>query len=346
LLNSFATLDRPGEYVVHSSNGRSRLYVWPHRDDGAAPTSISISRHSFGFNVQGCSDVTFEGFTIQKFMSRVGHRGAGITNDEEAPQRIVIRNNVITACNKDPGSGWKHAAINLGAARQSLVEANHIYENRGCGGIYTFGRGVTIKKNVIRRNGYQGSWVMGARDCEVIGNEVLDNRGTHSNGISVYAGSSDIRVFGNRVFNSNIAFTSQDSANVTLAGNVFYTPGFYAVADWGKCENLRLFHNVLRRDDHGPEAVLSLGPGTSAVSRNNIFVGQGAGVSRDHNANLLVGREAMNSIFLDPAQGDYRLKAGSPAIDAGIDVGITLDPLGTAVPQGQSADIGAYEFTP
>jgi hypothetical protein len=54
----------------------------------------------------------------------------------------------------------------------------------------------------------------------------------------------------------------------------------------------------------------------------------------------------MNSVFLDPAQGDYRLKQGSPAIDAGIDVGIKEDPRGTTVPQGPAADIGAYEFTP
>ena len=36
----------------------------------------------------------------------------------------------------------------------------------------------------------------------------------------------------------------------------------------------------------------------------------------------------------------------SPAIDAGVDVGLEKDIAGTIVPQGKAPDIGAYEFTP
>jgi hypothetical protein len=156
----------------------------------------------------------------------------------------------------------------------------------------------------------------------------------------------DILVFGNRVFNSNIAFTTEASSHVTVAGNVFYTPQFYAVADWGKSQNLRLFHNVPLRDDHSPQAVLTIGPESSAVIKNNIFVGQGAGFSRDDNHNLLAGQEEVSKIFLDSAHRDYRLREGSPAIDAGADVGIQQDPLGTPIPQGKAPDMGAYEYVP
>lgn len=345
LLNSLSALDRPGEFVIQNGENRSLIYVWPHAGGEAGPGEISISRQPFGFNLAGHGDITIEGFTIRKFISRVGHRGAGVTNDEGQPQRIVIRNNVITGCDRDPGSGWKHAAINLGAARQSIVENNQIFENRGCGGIYVFGSQVLVKNNVVRRNGYQGIWIMGARDCQVIGNEVLDNLGTHSNGISVYAGSSNVDVLGNRVFNSNVAFTAEQSSDVTVACNVFYTPQFYAVADWGRTKNLRLLHNVLLRDDRGPGAVLTIGPGTSAVRSNNIFVGSGTGVSQDDSHNLLVGQTDLEKVFLDPARRDYRLKAGSAAIDAGTDAGIREDAVGSPIPQG-AADIGAYEFVP
>ena len=48
--------------------------------------------------------------------------------------------------------------------------------------------------------------------------------------------------------------------------------------------------------------------------------------------------------FVDPAGGDFRLKPGSPGVDAGVDVGITSDLVGTKRPQGKAPDIGAYEL--
>jgi hypothetical protein len=51
-----------------------------------------------------------------------------------------------------------------------------------------------------------------------------------------------------------------------------------------------------------------------------------------------------NPLFVNPAAGDYHLTAGSPAVDAGTNVGITTDLDGVARPQGQGYDIGAYEY--
>jgi hypothetical protein len=42
--------------------------------------------------------------------------------------------------------------------------------------------------------------------------------------------------------------------------------------------------------------------------------------------------------------GDYHLQAGSPAINAGLNLGYPLDFDGKAVPQGTAPDIGAYEY--
>jgi hypothetical protein len=89
---------------------------------------------------------------------------------------------------------------------------------------------------------------------------------------------------------------------------------------------------------------VAIGPGSSAIRANNILVGNGTGITRDENRNLLVGREVLGTVFVDPAQRDYRLKTGSPAIDNGADAGIKTDALGTPIPQGQAADIGAYEY--
>jgi hypothetical protein len=50
-------------------------------------------------------------------------------------------------------------------------------------------------------------------------------------------------------------------------------------------------------------------------------------------------------LFVNPGADDYRLKAGSPAIDAGITLAeVTDDILGVPRPVGAAYDIGAYEY--
>ena len=49
--------------------------------------------------------------------------------------------------------------------------------------------------------------------------------------------------------------------------------------------------------------------------------------------------------FVDPANGDYRLKPGSPGIDAGVTIeAIGADLRGVKRPQGKACDVGAYEL--
>ena len=48
--------------------------------------------------------------------------------------------------------------------------------------------------------------------------------------------------------------------------------------------------------------------------------------------------------FVDPDNGDYRIGAGSAAIDAGVDAGVTTDIDGETRPFGAGYDIGADEW--
>lgn len=48
--------------------------------------------------------------------------------------------------------------------------------------------------------------------------------------------------------------------------------------------------------------------------------------------------------FISSNRNNFRLSSDSPAIDAGVDVGLTEDYIGTIIPQNGVPDIGAYEY--
>jgi hypothetical protein len=100
-------------------------------------------------------------------------------------------------------------------------------------------------------------------------------------------------------------------------------------------------------------------------AKNNIMVANTAGYSEgsfdeSHNIYWRAGgspkvRLTMASsslkvdpMFQNPAAGDFRLRSGSPAIDsasnAAINLGISADLNGVAIPQGSGPDRGSHEF--
>jgi hypothetical protein len=72
---------------------------------------------------------------------------------------------------------------------------------------------------------------------------------------------------------------------------------------------------------------------------HNLWHGAGAAPA------YLASNLEADPLFFNPAGGDYRLGAGSPAIDAGVDAGIGDDHLGVARPLGVTFDLGAFEHT-
>lgn len=59
---------------------------------------------------------------------------------------------------------------------------------------------------------------------------------------------------------------------------------------------------------------------------------------------LGANNQVSDPLFADYAAHDYHLLASSPRIDAGTVCIATVDPDGTAIPQGSSPDIGSYEY--
>jgi parallel beta-helix repeat protein len=345
LLNHPALIDRPGEYALDSVN--NRLYLWPRDSTGPNRHEYSTAGKIAISDGKLLQHVTVEGFRIQLFTQGIRFEKGG--------SNIVIRHNEVRNLR---ANDWYAIQSN---ASDALVESNRVENCSRAVGILIGGARVVIRNNTVRNASRQGIWLMRASDCQVLNNSVSDITGTHANGISVYMNSSNIVVAGNTILNCHSPITFERSWNLTFANNIAIGTGDSNVNDWGGCSGTLAFYNNVFVKNARHAALNIQSPQATLVSRNNILDGGSGG---DHNiytglgwrqnsqygwklgnGELLVTNLAM--IFANPDKNDFRLKPGSPVIDAGMDAGatgFTIDIAGAKRPAGAAWDIGAYEF--
>ena len=155
------------------------------------------------------------------------------------------------------------------------------------------------------------------RNCRTYNNGTF---GAWSVGIGIYSGSDNL-VYNNLIWGEKVGVAIEYGASGT-----------------------KLFNNVVY--DHNRYGVYVGWDSANSTIRNNIVYGSGTllrdfgqGTVRDHNLLNVDPR------FVDPGNGDFRLRPDSPAIDAGAAIpDIASDIAGTLRPQGPAYDIGAYEM--
>ena len=260
------------------------------------------------------SDVRVSGFTIGGAISGGSlPGGAGIFVNFPVAS-IHIDNNILTA--NDIGIGILNASLGSGgpAIDRNLISQNNFY------GIRDPGTG-PITNNVIADNGWFGILKEGNSAASIITNNTIVNNG--DDGIRIFDDRvTTIRnniMSGHRNFGIDVRSANKPSAKRPLVA-------------------FNLFFN--NRDGNFSDIDPPVG--------NNATLNTAAQINSlaENSDNIIADPQ-----FVNPSLGDFRLTAGSPAIDAGTNKGAPLlDFAGNPRPidgDGDDiavADMGAFEF--
>lgn len=312
-----------------------------------------------GFNLEGASYVTVQGFAING-RSRAGIRAVTCGH-------VTIRNNhadgngtwgiftgfcddVLIENNVAANSGEQHGIYVSNSGDRPVIRGNTIYGNYQAG-IHMNGDGseggdgiisnAIVENNRIYDNGAGGGSGIncdGVQDSIIRNNLVYDE---HASGISLYQIDGGGPSSGNLVANNTVLVASngrwalniQDGAiDNEVRNNILWNAhSFRGTLDISEdsLPGYTADHNVVmdRFTTDGGDTVLSLAEWRQQTGQD---------------AHSLVSTPA--ALFADAGGDDYRLAATSPALDAGETLAdVPTDIVGVARPQGAAFDIGAYE---
>jgi hypothetical protein len=164
---------------------------------------------------------------------------------------------------------------------------------------------------------------------------------TYSSAIDVKPEYSDALCFIDNIYIDN---------NTIISGSTYKG---YAGVIFEKCSSMTNFYvrnNIIKDfNDYSIAYTTQIGTPSGAThtiqenicygNGNNAVYGAPSGVNYTPSGGIY---STSNPLFVSGS--DFRLQAGSPARDAGVDVGLTSDYLGYTVPFNTIPDIGAYEY--
>lgn len=247
-----------------------------------------------------------------------GCDGVGISVSFGSPR---IANNQITGNVRSGCSGGVGGAgIKVGGAGATVIEGNVIADNTltggSGGGISLFAAGVPlIRNNVIVRNSVSGVspaaqgggiWIVNQSDALIVQNLIAGNSAGEGAGVYwlVPSGARGPRLVSNTI--------ADNVATVAGRGSAVFADGFDV--------NAALVNNVLVAP--AGQTALYCGnfndPNAPAIRFNDVYAAGGVaygGICGDQTG--VNGNRSADPTFVAPANGDYRLAADSPVVDAG-----------------------------
>jgi uncharacterized protein YjdB len=333
-----ASLVNPGDVVIVEDGvwNASGPYSIVEITRGGAPGKLVTfrSRNRWGAKLDGQGGVAKIGFY---FTNNVGY--------------VRIEGFDIFGMANTAGSA---AGVELyGGGHNSQIVGNHIHDigrictenTRGLDGIYTVQRNVTIEQNVIHDI---GRFAPGEQGCSYS----AEYRAYQSNDHGIYVASGDSVLIRNNIFYNHrrgwaVQLYPGPVSNVQVLNNTFAFGNPYK--DYSHIIlfsiSVSTIANNIFYDPAGGQAIdLTYLSGTVIV-RNNLTSGSvmTRGIAL-FGATLLANRLNTDPLLVNPP-GDFHLRPGSPAIDAGLSLPQVLTDFDARPrPRGAGYDLGAYEF--
>ncbi len=169
-------------------------------------------------------------------------------------------------------------------------------------------------------------------------------------GLTIRDGASNI-IIRNNLIDAFVNVFLQNSNGVsilnnTMIGNTAQNPNFYPEGvSLNQSPNTVIENNIFFNQ---PSNIIYVKGQKPISGRNMVYRDDGQPISStdtyDSTNDLFWG---INPRFTDPQAGDYSLQAGSPAINAGYNLGnLVPNDFNGTIRKGAGYDIGAYEYTP
>ena len=163
-----------------------------------------------------------------------------------------------------------------------------------------------------------------AANTDIYYNEFIDNQ----TAIHINDFSSEVKIY-NNVFKGNQEGVSSSYGGLTLYNNIFLLdmPGSVAISQ--EKDSILSDFNIFYPERYGFIQIA-----------DNLYDDL---LSYQMDQNMDANSQNSDPLFIDADNEDFRLQEGSPAIEAGVDIGLYQDKFGSVVPFGNYPDIGIQE---
>jgi len=282
------------------------------------------------------------------------------------PHHVLVRGNKIHDMGTRPSlyNPDSHA-IGVNSLSDSIIELNEMYNCGSTLAFYAYDSGInsSIKNNTVRWNYIHDAHRLG---------------GSSGNGIEFTCGASHGDCSGNACIGNIVVCTGEDA----FRSKWKQTVKFYNNVAYGASRFNYYFGNAYNEVRVEAKNNISMNPGTyhiefqtNAAAGNYVcdvdynlyypdsgtkFIFQDAsdvqyvnfsgwkslakpGCTFDPHSPTPADPKFVNASGTLRLDTDFKLQSSSPAIDRGVNVGLTQDRAGVAVPKGYAPDIGAFE---